>query len=365
MAEEDRPTPDEMEGAPHPRETLRVFGQQAAEAAFLEAWGQGRMHHAWLLRGPKGVGKATFAYRIARAVLAADGPRDSLDVDPEHPVARRVTAGTEPRLFTLRRPWNRESKRHYTVITAEAARAMQGRLFELTAADGGWRVAIVDSADELQMPQAANALLKIVEEPPPRSLILLVSSQPGRLLPTIRSRCRVLDFAPLAPEALAQAVTQAGGQPPDAVLAALSDGAPGAALRLAALDAGTLWTDLARLLAAAPGLPRRRLLGLSRGMAGQKNAERYRLTLRLTVLMLQRLARAGAGQPLPPLPGEQGLCERLAPTLAAARQWAELAAEIDASAAHALAVNLDPAGTILDMWLSIDALAARLREPVR
>ena len=361
--DDDRPEPDRLETAPHPRETARLFGHEAAETAFLQAWQQGRLHHAWLLRGPRGVGKATLAYRLARAVLTAgEAAPETLDTDPEHPVARRIRARAEPRLYVLNRPWDEKAKRLKTVITAEAARAMEGKLFQLSAADGGWRVGIIDSADELQMPQAANALLKLVEEPPPRSLLLLVCANPGRLLPTIRSRCRVLDLAPLAPEPLAQAVAQAGGTL-DPVLAALAEGAPGEALRLAALDGGALFQTLAALLAASPGLPRARLIALAKTMAGREAQPRFALAVQLTVLLLQRLARAGAGQPLPPLPGEAGVAARLAPTLAAARHWAELAAEIEAKGAHALAVNLDPAGTILDIWLGIDAAAARSRAP--
>lgn len=366
MSEEERPTPDELPGAPHPRETATVFGHAAAEAAFLESWRGGRLHHAWLLRGPRGIGKATFAYRVARAVLASDGVAPaSLDVDPAHPVARRVTAGSEPRLYTLRRPWDDKADRHRQVITAEAARAMQGKLFELTAADGGWRVCIVDSADELQLPQAANALLKIVEEPPPRSLILMVTSQPGRLLPTIRSRCRVLDFAPLAADDLARALQQAGAETADPVVAALAQGSPGEAIRLAQAEAGALWGELSALLAASPGLPRRRLMALAKSFGGREQRPRLAVAVQLTVLMLRRLARAGAGMPLPPLPGEAALAARLAPDLARARAWAALAAEIEARAEHGMAVNLDPAGIILDMWLGIDAAAAPAGATVR
>lgn len=355
------PEPDRLDGAPHPRETPRLLGQEAAEQAFLDAWAGGRLHHAWLLRGPRGVGKATMAYRIARAVLAAEGRAPTtLDVDPDHPVARRIRAGAEPRLFTLRRPLDPKTGKLRTVITAETARAMQGRLFELTAADGGWRVGIVDTADELQLPQAANALLKLVEEPPPRALLLLVCNQPGRLLPTIRSRCRVLDLDPLTDEPLMQAVAQAGGPAVDPAIAALAGGSPGEALRLASLDAAAVFGVLTELLGAAPGLSRPKLLALARSAAGREAAGRFGLVLSLTTLLLRRLARAGAGHPLTPLPGEAALAARLAPGLAPARAWAELAAEIEAQGAHAEAVNLDPAATILDIWLRIDGQAARL-----
>jgi DNA polymerase-3 subunit delta' len=370
MAEDDTPPEaDRLEGFAHPRETERLFGQEAAEAAFLDAWAQGRLHHAWLLRGPRGVGKATLAYRLARAVLAADGPAPAtLDVARHHPVARRIRIGAEPRLFTLRREWDRKAKRHGTVISAELARSMERKLFQMTAADGGWRVAIIDSADELQMPAAANALLKIVEEPPPRCLLLLLTASPGGLLPTIRSRCRTLDLAPLAPGPLEQAVAQAHAAAgldawagDAALLAALAHGSPGAALRLESRDGVALHGEIMALLGVCPGLPRARLLALARALSGRDQQSRHALATALTVQALQRLARAGAGAALPAMPGEDGLAARLAPNLAAARDWAELASRIEAQAAHARAVNLDPANTILDIWLTIDTHAARLR----
>jgi DNA polymerase-3 subunit delta' len=373
MAADDDPPPeaDRLEGFPHPRETRVLFGHDAAEREFLDAWGGGRLHHAWLLRGPRGVGKATLAYRIARAILAhGDDAPDTLDVDPEHPVARHVNARAEPRLFTLTRGWDRKNKRHFKTITAQDARGMEGKLFQLSAADGGWRVAIVDTADELGQPEAANALLKIVEEPPPRSLLLLLSAQPGGLLPTIRSRCRMLDLAPLDPDALAGAVAQAQAAaeepaaPVDAgLLATLAGGAPGEALRLAALDAPALLKDLIALLAAAPGLSRPRLLALARKVSGREQQARHAMAMALTVTLLQRLARAGAGAGQTPLPGEDEIAARLSPDLAKARAWAALAQQLEADAAHARAVNLDPANTILDTWLRIDAVAAGADAP--
>jgi DNA polymerase-3 subunit delta' len=372
MAKEEEAPPEanRLEPFPHPRETATVFGHDAAERRFLDAWATGRLHHAWMIRGPQGVGKATFAYRIALAVLVhGDTAPETLDVPESHPVARLVRAQSESRLFILRREWNRKDKRHFKDIRAEDARGMEGKLFRLSAADGGWRVAIIDTADELRMPEAANALLKIVEEPPPRSLLLLLTASPGSVLPTIRSRCRTLDLAPLAPGPLAQAVAQARAAAgmvagvdttEAALLAALSGGAPGEALRLGALDGVALWTELAALLGAAPGLPRPRLLALAKRLAGREQAPRHALAVSLTVLLLQRLARAGAGAETAFMPGEDRLVQRLAPDLATARAWAELAAEIDAHGAHARAVNLDPANTILNIWLRIDALAARL-----
>ena len=206
------PEPDRIEGAPHPRETARLYGHEAAEAAFLDAAISGRLHHAWLITGPRGTGKATLAWRLARFLLAtppagetglfgAAPPPMSLDIDPEHPVARRMRALSEPGLFLLRRGANDKGDRLSAEIRVDEVRKLKG-FFSLSATDGGRRVVIVDAADEMNT-AAANAVLKLLEEPPRGAVLLLVSHQPNRLLPTIRSRCRELRLAPLAPDDLA------------------------------------------------------------------------------------------------------------------------------------------------------------------
>ena len=211
------PEADRAPGAPHPRETLRLFGQDKAETAFLDAFNSGRQHHAWLLTGPKGVGKATLAWRIARfllatpasdadALFAAPAPT-SLDIPPDHPVAHHIHAMAEPRLFLLRRPWDAKSGKLKTVITVDETRKLHP-FFGMSAVDGGRRVVIVDAADDMNT-SAANALLKMLEEPPAGATLLLVSHQPSRLLPTIRSRCRTLSMATLGPEDMHQALAQA------------------------------------------------------------------------------------------------------------------------------------------------------------
>jgi DNA polymerase-3 subunit delta' len=371
----DYPEPDRIPGAPHPRETLRLFGQEKAESVFLEAWRAGKLHHAWLLRGPQGVGKATLAYRIARARLAAPegdglfGPSapDTLDVAAEDPVARRIAAQGEPRLDVVTRelatkPGSSALATPYrlrTEIVVESIRRI-GRFLHLSAADGGWRAVIVDSADEMNR-SAANAFLKLLEEPPPRTLMLLVAHAPAALLPTIRSRCRALDLEPLGPDDLAAALAAAGAAAPDPeALAALAAGSPGMALRLLEQDGPSLYARLTRLLEGAPGLDRAALNALVSEAEGRDAAARAETIATLTILLLQRLARAGAGAPQPEAAhGETALAARLAPDLAAARRWAEAASEAQRRWTEALALNLDRGAAILDMWLRIDAVAGR------
>ena len=200
-----------------PRETAVLFGHDEAERALLEAYKSGRIPHAWLIGGPHGIGKATLAYRLARFVLAYPDPKSaavqqatSLALDADHPVARRLAAQAQTDFFVLERVINDQTDKLFTVIRVEDVRKAV-RFFATTAGEGGWRIAVVDTADELERP-SANALLKVMEEPPPRALLLLVSQAPGRLLPTIRSRCRRLDLRPLSAEHVARAVAAATGR---------------------------------------------------------------------------------------------------------------------------------------------------------
>jgi DNA polymerase III subunit delta' len=202
------------------RETRVFFGHTEAEQGLLSAYQSGRVPHAWLIAGEPGIGKATLAYRFARFVLANPDPRaaavqkaTSLAVDPEHPVARRVAARAETDLLALERVINEETGKLYTVIRVVDVRRTVS-FFGSTAGESGWRIAIVDSVDELQR-EGANALLKVLEEPPQRSLLLLVSHAPGRELPTLRSRSRRLLLRPLSEADVARALAAATGRDED------------------------------------------------------------------------------------------------------------------------------------------------------
>jgi DNA polymerase III subunit delta' len=258
-----RPQEDDDAEAPHPRETTAWFGHAAAEHVLLDAYRGGRIPHAWLIGGPPGIGKATLAYRMARFVLAHPDPSaaavqgaTTLALASDHPAARRIAARAHGGLLVLERSEG-ESGALRTVITVDEVRRTIG-FFGRTAGEGGWRICIVDSADELQYPQGSNALLKILEEPPARALFLLVSHAPGRLLPTIRSRCRHLALRALAVDDVARAAAAALGRDADdgevAEAAAAADGSVGRAVQLLGGDALKVRERVSALLAALPSL---------------------------------------------------------------------------------------------------------------
>src|SRR3954471_757360 len=170
--------------APDPRANPTLLGHPEAEATILEALRAGRMHHAWLITGPEGVGKATLAFRFARRLLAGVPAADSLALEPSHPVFRRVASAAHADMKTIERARNEKTGRMRTQIAVDAVREINA-FMALTPAEGGWRVVVVDGAEDMN-PSSANALLKILEEPPPRAVLLLVCAAPGRLLPTIR-----------------------------------------------------------------------------------------------------------------------------------------------------------------------------------
>lgn len=372
MSEDGLPEPDRVSGAPHPRETQSLIGQDMAEAGFLDAYNTGRLHHGWLMIGPRGTGKATLAYRIARFLLSQPVEQGggmfgepekptSLDTDPEHPVARRIAARAEPSLFVLRRGGagstdsdkqkNLEAGKFAADIRVDDVRKLND-FFNFSAAGGGRRVVIVDAADEMNE-QAANALLKRLEEPPERATLLLISHQPSRLLPTIRSRCRELRLAPLNETDMAQALGQAL---PDTnldkdALAALTSGSVGEAIRMTNLSGPAIYSELVGLFASMPRMDRARALRLADAAAQRGAEDKLDMLVDLIALALARLARAGSLGVTPTPEAAQGEAEmiaRLSPNPRQARRWAEVAQEVDAKLRHGRAVNLDPAALILD-----------------
>ena len=211
------PESDVLEGAPHPRLATRFFGNAAAEATLLGAYRSGRLPHCWIFGGPEGIGKATLAWRFARFLFAHPDPAApevqearTLSVPADHPVVARIASLGVGDLCLLRREWNAKVKpgRHFTEIRIDDVRAASN-VFRLASSSGGWRISIIDSAEDLNA-NSANALLKLIEEPPPRSVFIFISQRPGQILPTIRSRSRLLMMQGLSQEDIASAIAGLG-----------------------------------------------------------------------------------------------------------------------------------------------------------
>ena len=243
---------DRIEGFAHPRERFDLLGQDVALGRAARALRAGRPPSAWLITGAPGIGKATLAYRIARYLLAygaTDAGAEDLSLPQDHPAARQVMAQSHPGLLVLKRAVNPKTGKLMTVLSVDEIRRLAD-FFGMTSGAGGWRVAIVDTADDMN-DNAANALLKMLEEPPGNAMLLLLSNTPGRLLPTIRSRCQRLDLRPLDDAVLQKALAR---ELPDssaaerASLARLSGGSIGAALTLASGDGAVLAQEADRLI---------------------------------------------------------------------------------------------------------------------
>lgn len=264
----------------HPRETTELYGHAAAEQALLDAYRGGRIAHAWLIGGAQGIGKATLAYRMARFVLTHREPQSdavqsaaSLAIDPDHPVARHIAAEAHGGLLTLERSVNDKGVLR-NVITVDESRETIS-FFGATAAIDGWRVCIVDTVDDLNA-NSANALLKVIEEPPQRSLFLLLSNAPARVLPTIQSRCRKLMLRPLATADVIAAASDAAGlerdDPQLGEAAAASEGSVARALMLMGGGALSLQQTTTALLDSLPNVDPRALHALGDAIGGTDRA---------------------------------------------------------------------------------------------
>ncbi|MBL8550442.1 MAG: DNA polymerase III subunit delta' [Hyphomonadaceae bacterium] len=319
-----------MSEAQRPADTYSFVGHEAAEAAIADALKGGRMHHAWLIAGPKGLGKATLAFRAARAALGArvTGPRP-LDVAPDDPVARRIAANAHADFFLLERGLNERGKLRRD-ISAEDARKASG-FFSLSSAEGGRRVVIVDAVDELNR-FGANALLKTLEEPPPQALLFLVCHAPGAALATIRSRCRRLDLRPLGEEEMKRAVEA------DSQTLQLAGGRPGRARALMAAGKGgaPLSHEIALALSRLEKEGGRALLDMAVARGGEDR-------LPLTLDAVEDWIRAHATR----IEGPQAV------------RWASAYSELEALRAEADDLDMDPAQGLAQAALILDRAAAR------
>ena len=247
---EEYPEADRAPGCLHPRETYDLIGHQSAEQKFLQAINSGRLHHAWLITGVPGIGKATLAYRMIRRLMGGSSLLDdSLDISRDDPVAQRIESLGHGDFFLLRRPYDFKTKKLRSEIPIAETRKLSD-FYAHKASEGGWRVCLVDCMDEMNR-KAENAILKTLEEPPDRAIIILLSNNPGRLLPTIRSRCLNLQLRPVPKGDIAAWLKRRHPEASDNMIdaaAKLSRGGPGKATALIANTEGVL-SPLTRFIA--------------------------------------------------------------------------------------------------------------------
>jgi DNA polymerase III subunit delta' len=362
--DETLPEADRLNGFPHPRETRKLLGHAETERELAQAFASGRMHHAWLIAGPEGIGKATLAYCLARYVLAPRVARDAsastLAIAPDSATARQIRALAHPSLLVLRRPYDMRSKRHAASIPVDEVRRLKAFL-GLTAGDDTWRVVIVDAADDLNV-NAANALLKSLEEPPTRALFLLIASAPSRLLPTVRSRCRRLHLAPLTGMALRQAseaalaAAEMALPDPDRwpLLERLAEGSVRRALLLVGSGGLELNERIAAVLAALPRVDWPAAHALADQLSQSANEQRFEAFYDLLLEMLWRVvhARALASAAAP----EGALAQRLIPA-ARLPAWAALWEDIGRERAEAALLNLDKRALVLGTFAKLERIA--------
>jgi DNA polymerase III subunit delta' len=352
---ETSPESDRFDDTPHPRESYNFFGHAEAETGLLRSCLSGHLPQAFIVGGPPGLGKATLAWRLARFLLANPDPaaaagqaRADLFVAPDHPAARQIAALAHPDLVLLRREWNEKDKRFFTEIRVEGVRRAI-HLFQQAAGRGGYRICILDCAEDLN-PSSANALLKLVEEPPQHSLFLIVAHRPGRMLATLRSRCQKIRLKPLAAADIGQIVGALG--PPwsaagEAKLAAAIARAQGSihnVLRLLDDRGIELDTNLGRMLDDLPRIDWSKVHALAERVTGRNNGKDFEAMLAAIDAWLDTRVQRGART------FQEDCARRLAPYALVWEKLAEAARETET-------FNLDKRPFVLSLFADLAAAA--------
>ena len=371
---------DQIEGYPHPKVTETLFGHEVAEQEFLNCYKSGKLHHGWLITGAKGIGKATFAWRMAKFLLSQpiDGNQvnglfenssekqtNGVDKNFDKAITTRILAESEPRLVVIRKSFDEKRKTFRSSIRVDEVRKLK-TFFTLSVSDGGGRVAIIDSADDLNI-NAANALLKTLEEPPKNTVFLLISHSPQSLLPTIKSRCRELRLNNLIESDLVSALGQINLSIPEndsAIYSLLGSGSVGNSIRLLEHDGANLYRTLLSFLNQLPNLNGLELEKFIGTLSGNKNRSRLELFIELLNMVIARISKAGIvgyNSSDNILNNEKEIFGKLCPNPIIAKKWAELALIQSENLKHGLAVNLDPGSLILDTFFRIEDCARTVR----
>lgn len=333
-----------LDGAIAPAVNTKLFGHEEAEAFLARTYRSGKGHHAILIEGPEGIGKATLAFRFANHVLTHPDPTSAperiADPDPATTVSRQIASGASHNLLYLTRPVDEKTGKVRTAITIDEVRRA-GHFFSQTSGTGGWRIVIIDPADDLNR-NAANAILKILEEPPKRAMFLVLSHAPGKLLPTIRSRCLPLKLSALSDTAMRQALGQLGlsiaGEQAERVLS-LSKGSVAQALKLANYGGADIIEAFERLLRENGPAARKTMYKLAEALSAKDSDVAFGFFIEHLGEFLMAEARAAA----------------LSGNLGRAEHFARLSSTVTEQLAVAGAYNLERKQTILDILSTVAA----------
>jgi len=338
---EDRP--GLLDGAIWPAENTKLFGHEEAEDFLAQFYRSGKGHHAILIEGPEGIGKATLAFRFANHVLShpdpASAPLRIGDPDLNSAVSRQITAGASHNLLHLSRPVDEKTGKVKSAITVDEVRRA-GKFFSQTSGTGNWRIVIIDPADDMNR-NAANAILKILEEPPKRAMFLVLSHAPGKLLPTIRSRCLPLKLAPLDDQALVSALAHLGiqsvGQGEEQALLSAAKGSVGEALKLLNYGGGDIIEAYNAVLSSEGPAARKAMHRLADALSGKESDTIFDFFVSHVGDDVMNRARIAAGE------GRIAAAERLA------RLYSDITEKLTVSDAY----NLDRKQTIMEVLSDI------------
>ena len=359
------PESDRLEGFPHPREVTDIVGHQNELQQLINAWQSRRMHHAWILCGKSGIGKATCAYHLARIILSYDMRIGSAPpIKPPEEASqtnRQILALSHPNLLLIRRPW--KDGKFKTVITVDEVRRLKG-FINMTAEEGRWRVVIIDRANEMNI-SAANALLKSLEEPPANCVFFLITESVGRMPATIQSRCRRLDFAPLNNNDLRRAVqnsyTQSGlGEFEKSkldILSQISGGSVRQTLELAQGKGLENYEKLIKIFKSLPKIDYSEVHDLAEKLSGAAALPEFEMFYSLFSDFLRRIIRVGAGSGEAP-EAEIHIALKFV-TKDTLAQWAELWETVAQARTEALGLNLDRKNFLIETFHKVEQTAKR------
>ncbi len=368
--EEYKDLSDKIVGVPHPKLAKKLIGHNIQKLYFLNSFISKRLPQCWLLAGDKGVGKATFAWLIAKFLLTTNQEPDDIKIDlngsnidsilapQDGGTLTRIESGSEQRIYVLKKGYSETRRAFLKNISMDDIRNLQSYC-SLSIADGGWRVIIIDTADDLNT-NSCNALLKLLEEPPKNTLFLLISHQPNLLLPTLQSRCQKLLFAALAQNDFKAVLTTIGCEiaPAEEVsLSILSNGSAGVACRLINSNCLNLYRDILNLASSLPNLNTKKAMQLSQNYFAKAKANEFESFIEMMQQFFSRLCKTGAMQrPISPsvTNEEAKIMTNLCPSLSSAHLWSE-AAEITLAKLHkGYLLNIDVESLIIDTFIYLE-----------